>query len=99
MTRRSQTVRGMLVSVIALTAWGQSFSGRIVGTVSDSTGGVISDAAVTVMNEGTGAQRSLKTDGQGFYVAPEIPIGYYTVRFESKGLSRIERLHVKVDVS
>jgi hypothetical protein len=33
---------------------------------------------VTVVNEGTGAQRNLRTDGQGFYVAPEIPIGYYS---------------------
>ena len=40
-----------------MTAWGQSFNGRIVGLVTDSSAAVIPNVSVTVVNEGTAAQR------------------------------------------
>src|SRR5690348_3791187 len=81
-----------------LTAWGQSFSGNISGALTDATGAVIPGVSVTVVNEGTGAQRHLITNASGVYVAAELPVGYYTVRFEAAGMSKVERQHVKVDV-
>ena len=39
------------------------------------------------------------TDGGGIYVAAELPVGYYTVRFEAPGLATVERKQVKVDVA
>ena len=53
---------------------------------------------MTVVNEGTGAQRRVLTDANGVYVAAELPVGYYTVRFEAPGLGKAERQRVKVDV-
>jgi hypothetical protein len=49
-------------------------------------------------NEGTGAQRRLLTDSTGVYVAAELPVGYYTVRFEATGMGVQERAGIKVDV-
>src|SRR5262245_42735189 len=97
----TRTISTSLVfsSLIGLTLWAQSFSGRIAGTVTDSTGGVVSGVTVTIVNEGTGAERHLTTDDQGLYVVSELPVGYYTVRFESGGLSTVERQRVKVDVA
>ena len=66
----------------SLAVWGQSFGGRIVGMVTDSTGAVIPGVSVTAVNEGSGAQRRLTTDDGGTYVASELPVGFYTVRFE-----------------
>src|SRR5262249_27938237 len=77
---------------------GQSFDGRIVGLVTDATNAAISHAAVTVVNEGTGAQRKLITDATGVYVVAELPVGYYTLRFEAPGMGRVEKPRVKVDV-
>ena len=82
----------------ALSLWGQSFSGKIVGLVTDSSTGLVSNAAVTVVNEGTGAQRRLLTDTDGIYVAAELPVGYYTVHYAAPGLGSAERQRVKVDV-
>jgi outer membrane receptor protein involved in Fe transport len=82
----------------SLAVWGQSFGGRIVGMVTDSTGAVIPGVSVTTVNEGSGAQRRLMTDDGGTYVASELPVGFYTVRFASARLGKLERLHVKVDV-
>ena len=78
--------------------YGQSFGGRIVGLVTDSSAAALSNASVTVVNEGTGAQRQLLTDASGSYVAAELPVGYYTLRFEAPGMGRLERQKVKVDV-
>src|SRR6476661_1050570 len=90
---------GLMLSLAALTLWGQSFGGRITGVVTDSSAAVIPRVVLTVVNEGTGAQRRLVTDAGGIYVAAELPVGYYTVRFESPGLVTVERQRIKVDVA
>ncbi len=86
------------IFLTSLITWAQSFGGRIAGLVTDSSNAWIPNVAVTVVNEGTGAQRRLITDSTGMYVAAELPVGYYTVRFEAPGLGRSERSGVKVDV-
>src|SRR5947207_1672724 len=58
----------------------QSVNGRITGTIADQAGAVISNAVVTVTNEGTGAQRRVTADENGLYVAPELPVGFYTLK-------------------
>ena len=78
--------------------WAQSISGRIAGTVTDASGGVVSKAAVTISNEGTGVERVLTSDPKGLFVASELPVGYYAVRISAADFNEIERLHVKVDV-
>jgi hypothetical protein len=93
----SFTIRCALFLATACASWTQSYTGRIAGTVTDPTGGVVPKAQVTVVNESTGAERRLVTDISGLYVAPELPVGYYTVRFESAGLTS-EHVRVKVDV-
>jgi hypothetical protein len=98
MIRFSRVARGSILFLAALSAWGQSFSGKIVGLVTDSSAAVVPRVAITVMNEGTAAQRRLITDMSGIYVVPELPVGYYTLRFEAPGMSKAERRRVKVDV-
>jgi len=71
MRRFSQVVCWLSLFLVTLTMSGQSFNGAIVGTVTDSSGGVVQKASVTVANEGTGAQRHLTTDTRGLYVASE----------------------------
>src|SRR6185436_7222167 len=76
----------------------QSIGGRIAGTITDQSGAVLRDAVVTVTSEGTGAQRRATSDENGFYVAAELPVGYYTVKVEGGGFAPATRARVKVDV-
>jgi hypothetical protein len=69
------------------TLWAQSFRGSIRGTVTDPTGGVITGAKITARSIGTGLQRETATGPDGGYVLAELPVGEYTVRVESAGLS------------
>ena len=96
LTRSSVYLSAALILTIG--AGAQSFSGKITGNVTDSSGGAVPNAAVTILNEGTGAERSLVTDLRGLYVASELPIGYYTVRLEAPRFNKVELVHVKVDV-
>lgn len=93
-------LRGAAVLIVAAAAcWAQSFSGAVTGLVSDSSGAAVPGTTVTLRNEGTGAQRKLNTDSSGVYIAAALPVGYYTIRFEARGLTTAEQHRVKVDVS
>src|SRR3954447_26004978 len=98
MSRFSCIGDAIVFSLTAIAAWGQSFSGKVAGQVTDSSNAAIPNVAVTVVNEGTGVQRRVATDSTGTYIAAELPVGYYMVRFEATGMARIEMHHVKVDV-
>src|ERR1035437_4454048 len=60
-------------------------TGRIGGTVTDSTGATVPDAAVRVTNQTTGAARSMKTDASGEFNFELLPIGLYSLRVEKPG--------------
>jgi hypothetical protein len=89
-----------LLAVVSfcLPAFSQGSFGRILGTVTDQSGGVISGAPITVMDTERGISRTLTTDDAGAYNAPNLTAGNYTVRGEAKGFKRIERQGVLVEV-
>src|SRR5260370_41695925 len=66
-------------------AGAQDIFGRISGNVKDTTGAAVVNAKVTLTNQDTKLSRTVKTDDRGFYVAPELPVGVYTVTAEEKG--------------
>ena len=81
-----------VIGILALAGYplfAQDTTGKIVGTVSDTSGGVVAGASVTVTNTGTGVSRQTSTDKQGYYQVLELPIGKYEVAAEAKGFSRI----------
>ena len=63
--------------------------GRILGTVTDQSGGVISGATVTVIDTERGVIRTLTTDDAGAYNAPNLTPGNYTVRVEATGFKKL----------
>src|SRR5579863_3663643 len=57
----------------------------IVGTVTDSSGGVLPAATVTVKNLDTGLTRSQQTGASGDYAFTLLPIGNYSIAVEASG--------------
>ncbi len=55
------------------------------GTVIDSTGGVLPGVAMTLINKGSGQERSQLTDSAGSYVFATLPNGEYMLRAELSG--------------
>ena len=88
----------LAVLALSLPAFSQGNLGRIMGTVTDQSGGVVSGATVTVLDVDRGIPRTLTTDDAGEYNAPNLTPGNFTVRAEAKGFKRIERQSVDVGV-
>lgn len=84
---RSLAVSLSLVAVLlfATFAAAQITTGTISGTVADSSGAVLPGARVEVLNEGTGAVRTVMTAADGHYSAPSLPVGHYRVTVGMQG--------------
>ncbi len=63
----------------------QDIFGRIVGTVTDSSGATVPDVKVTIVNEATLISRNVTADKNGYFAADELPAGTYTVTAEQTG--------------
>jgi Carboxypeptidase regulatory-like domain/TonB dependent receptor len=86
------------VLVFSVPLFSQGNFGRILGTVTDQTGGVISSATVTIIDKDRGVARTLTTDAAGEYNAPTLIPGTYIVRAEAQGFKRLERQNVVLEV-
>src|ERR1700759_4898536 len=64
-----------------------SYTAQLSGTVSDSSGGVIPNAKVTLTDEGTGVTTTLNTDERGVFVFVGIRPSTYTVSVSAPGLN------------
>src|SRR5579864_1635491 len=90
------TVLGVLLFSISL--FSQGTFGRLLGAVTDQTGGVISGATVTIIDKDRGVARTLTTDDAGEYNASNLIRGTYIVRVEANGFKRLERQNVVLEV-
>ena len=62
--------------------------GKITGTVKDQTNAVIPGATVTALNTATGVKQTTKTDEQGTYSFPVMPVGEYEIDVSAEALDR-----------
>jgi hypothetical protein len=87
----------MLLSLGTLAA--QTFRGTVLGTVTDATGAVVSNAKVTVHNVNTGLERNTQTSADGSYAVAELPLGTYTVTITQSGFQTFVANNVEVNVA
>src|SRR5450631_499157 len=73
-----------LISIVPL-AVAQGVSGRIVGTIVDKSGAVVSNAKVTITNQDTGITTRIVTNSSGDYRADSLPPGNYQATLEAPG--------------
>jgi hypothetical protein len=64
---------------------GQAESGRIVGTVTDSTGAAIPSASITILNKATGLKLTANSNASGEVNIPAVPAGEYTATVTAQG--------------
>lgn len=85
---------------LAAPAWTQTqiTTGVIQGTVMDTTGALLSDVAVEVRNVDTNLTVSRTTDGDGRFVALQLPPGRYSVTFAVKGFKTLVQQDIALSV-
>ncbi|HUY14593.1 MAG TPA: TonB-dependent receptor [Terriglobia bacterium] len=77
----------VLVLLVGADAYAQVVGAIMSGTVTDPSGAVIPNAQVVIKNTATGVTRTAKTDSSGFYNAPNLLPGPYSVTVSASGFS------------
>ncbi len=72
--------------------------GAIGGTVLDPSGAIVPSAIVTLRNVGTNAEIKLTSDESGYFKAPLVPPGIYTVTIAAPGFADYKATSVAVTV-
>lgn len=71
----------------------------MVGNVTDSQKGAVTEATVTLTETATGAGPSVKTNGEGLYTIPYLSPGRYRVQVEVAGVaSRADFEFIPLDI-
>jgi hypothetical protein len=103
---KRQAVSWILRSVFTLAICGvltpvqaQVDTGSVTGTVTDSSGAVVSGVRVTLTNEGNGASLSFTTGADGNYEFSPVRIGLYKFDASAKGFKTEVQKHIPVDAS
>src|SRR5256886_17150849 len=73
--------------------------GTISGTIRDEKGAVVPRAEVSIQSEGTGISRTVSSDYNGFYLAPSLPVGRYTISTAPRGFKKTVASAVDLHVS
>jgi hypothetical protein len=77
---------GIFIPLLLMPAFpvhGADTTADLTGTIKDSSGAVIVDALLTLVNTYTGKTLSQKVHGDGRYVFSELPIGTYQLRVQA----------------
>src|SRR5690242_11861346 len=83
----SKWVAAVTAVILAPGAWGQA-TGSILGTVSDTSGGVVMGARVSAMNVDTNVSRETLTNHAGYYQIDSLLPGEYTITTEMPGFKK-----------
>jgi hypothetical protein len=106
-TCRIRARRGILTAVAgallillgaALPGQAQQITASITGTVKDSSGAVISGAAIKATNDATGFSRSVTANEYGEYRIDYLPVGTYTVQVKAAGFKTSVQSNITLSV-
>src|SRR3989454_6834109 len=89
----------MPVTLIFSLAHAQTSTTSLRGTVTDPSGGVVSEATVVLTNAESKAERSATTGTQGGYLFLSVPPGTYTLNVTAKGFRRYEQTGLELLVN
>src|SRR6266852_5240165 len=78
----------LLCAFAALSANAQVQNGIFTGTVMDPQGAAVAGADVVITNIGTNAAVTLKTNAEGLYRIPELPVGTYKFTVAAPGFKK-----------
>ena len=88
----------LLVALIGFSASTFAQQATIVGTVTDPSGAVVPNVAVTLTNTDTGRSIVIPTNDAGQFAAVDLQIGHYKVKAEAKGFKVTEQKDIVLTI-
>ena len=80
----------LLILLLVVCAFAQSDQARLVGTITDSSGGVIPNSVVIITEAKTNFKRQAKADAKGSYIISNLPSSLYSVTAAAPNFSTTE---------
>jgi hypothetical protein len=95
----SRIQTGLLAAAFLLGGllWG-AVSGTVKGTVHDPSGAVIAGVTAIITNQDQGIQTKTKTNENGVYTFPSLPVGHYKLHFEASGFKPRDKTGLIIDI-
>ena len=75
----------LVVLLLSVLGYSQTFRGAINGTVTDQSGAVVANASVKATNNGTGVTLSTLSTSDGGFAFQDLPLGTYTIAVLASG--------------
>src|SRR6201987_1835035 len=88
----------VVVSVVP-SASAQQITASIRGNISDPSGAVVQEAAVTAKQAETGLLRTVVSARDGSFLLVELPVGHYTLEVTAKGFRKYLQEGITLDVN
>jgi hypothetical protein len=85
-----------LVVSSTIDAGAQTVYGTLLGRVADTSGAALPGVRLTLRNSDTGFTREMQTDESGYYRAPGLLSGLYSIKGERSGFHTIVREPIRV---
>ncbi|HWB95872.1 MAG TPA: carboxypeptidase regulatory-like domain-containing protein, partial [Bryobacteraceae bacterium] len=89
----------MCAFIPILPVFGQEVSAGITGRVTDPSGAAIVGATVTAKDQDRGTEWPTKTNEDGIYAFPRIPIGRYELKVEASGFKTHTQSGITLEVN
>jgi hypothetical protein len=98
-----QAFPGVLLAAILLAVpamlFGQAYLGTVTGVLTDSSGGVLQGAKVTLTDQNKGYVFNATSDNTGRYLFTAVPPGLYSVSGEMTGFQTTKVTNIKLNVT
>lgn len=96
MSRASLAICALIFAAVPVFC--QQGRGTLSGTVTDATGAAVPGCTITIVNTGTNASFPAVSNDAGYYTAPSLPVGGYTLTAEAKGFKKEVRSGITLQV-
>ena len=87
---RVRILSSLFAFLLCSAAFGQDISSKITGTVTDASGAVISNAAVTATETSRGTVYPTQSNSAGVYYLSPLPIGDYVLKVTASGFASVQ---------
>jgi Carboxypeptidase regulatory-like domain/TonB dependent receptor-like, beta-barrel len=95
---RAGAALGVFLLVNSTPFFSQANTGRIFGTINDTSGALIPGVTVSITDVDRGTSRTIVTDETGAYNIPSLPPGTYRIRAELPGFKTTERPNLVLEI-
>jgi hypothetical protein len=96
--RRAHILLATVALLVVPSAFAVGPTGKIVGTVTDSSGNAVPGARVSITNEGTNEVRTDTSESTGNFTFAILPIGNYTLKVEAPGFQTYQQKNIVLQV-